>query len=54
MDSDNTTNFSSNLNNPNNLKNLELEKELLEYGFEKEFIDVALKISTKKEEAIDL
>jgi hypothetical protein len=43
---DNMNSFKSNTS--------EIEKELIEYGFEKEFIDLALKISTKKEEALDL
>ena len=34
--------------------NSEIEKELLDFGFEKEHIDLAMKLSNKKEEAIDL
>jgi hypothetical protein len=34
--------------------NSEIEKELLDFGFEKEQVDLALRLSSKKEEAIDL
>jgi len=47
----------SNLNNANNNQpneNQALKNELIEFGFLEEHIDLALKITSDKQEAIDL
>ena len=50
----NNNNSNNNSNNNNNDHNSQLKKEILDFGFDSEKIDLAMKISSDKEEIINL
>ena len=47
-------NINNNINNNDNISNSQLKNEILDFGFDAEKIDIAMKISNNKEEIINL